>query len=270
MNLVKIKRDFGDLAFYVEGSGPFLLGISGFGCTHYNFIDLLPELKKHFTVVLIDNRGMGKSDSTKSDYLMKDLALDALAVMDYLKADKFYLAGISMGGFVAQEMMRIGGDRVERLALLCTTSGPPTFHHPVKLSEEQLRQFNMWDPKLQAETITLATVHPTLKKKNPDRLQRIINLRLEHAVDLEEKIRQNRAACTFIDTPFDLSIIKCPTYITAGQEDRFLSPTFPGLFRSVITHAIVELIPETDHYFFLEKPELVSEKLINFFTGKIS
>ena len=64
MKLSKITRDFGDVAFYTEGTGPFLLGLSGFTCSHYNFIDLAPELKKNYTVVLIDNRATGKSSRT--------------------------------------------------------------------------------------------------------------------------------------------------------------------------------------------------------------
>lgn len=269
-----IKRDFGEVSFYTSGNGlerrPYLLGLSGFGCTHYNFIDLVPELEKNFTVVLIDNRGTGKSGRTTSDYLMKDLAEDALAVMDHLNVKTFGLMGISMGGFISQELVKMAPERVSALCLMCTTSGPPTFTHPKKLTEQDLRQLNMWDPQVQAEFMTKATTHPTFQKNDPDRFQRIINLRLEHKVDLEEKIRQNRAAVAFLETPFDLSVIKCPTFAMAGLEDRFLSPTFPGLFRSAIPQTIVELIPETDHYFFLEKPIVVGEKLNNFFKGLVS
>lgn len=270
MNMLKIPREFGDLAFYKSGKGPVLLGLSGFTCSHYNFIDLLPELESNFTVVLIDNRATGKSSGTTKDYLIKDLALDALAVMDHLEISHFGLMGISMGGFIAQEIMKLDGKRVSALALMCTTSGPPTFHHPRKLTEEELRQMSIWEPRTFAEAMTKATVHPTLIKKNPNQFQRIINLRLENPMPLEEKIRQNKAAVNFIETPFDLSIIKCPVLAMAGEHDRFLSPTFPGLFRSAIPQAEVELIPETDHYFFLEKPKLVAEKLTNFFKGKIS
>lgn len=269
MNVSKISRDFGDVAFYVEGSGPYLLGLSGFTCSHYNFIDILPELKKNFTVVLIDNRATGKSSPTKQDYKMVDLAKDALAVMDHLNVKTFGLMGISMGGFIAQELVKMAPERVSALSLMCTTSGPPTFEHPRKLTEQELRQMSVWEPRTFAEAMTKATVHPTLIKNNPEQFQRIINLRLENPMDLEEKIRQNRAAVEFISTPFDLSVIKCPTFVMAGQEDRFLSPTFPGIFRSAIPQAIVELIPETDHYFFLEKPKLVAEKLNNFFQGKV-
>lgn len=269
MNRFAIKREFGDLAFFTKGSGPYLLGLSGFGCTHYNFIDLVPHLEKDFTVVLIDNRGVGNSSATNSAYKMADLAADALAVMDHLNAKTFGVMGISMGGFIAQELIKLAGDRVSALSLMCTTSGPPTFDHPKVLTETDLRAFEVWDKKTQAEFMTKGTTHPTLLEKSPGTFQRIVNLRVENPVDIEEKVRQNNAAVEFLRTPFDLSIIKCPTYALAGAEDRFLSPEFPALFKTVIPQAELELIPETDHFFFLEKPEVVGPKLNNFFQGKV-
>ena len=265
-----LKLEFGELGYIVEGEGPTLLGLSGFGCSHYNFIDLVPELSKHFKVVLIDNRATGKSSGTKEDYLMKDLASDALKLMDHLGVKTFGLMGISMGGFIAQELVKMAPERVSALTLMCTTSGPPSFHHPKKLTEQDLRGLAVWDPKELAGFMTKATTHPSLLKNDPDRYQRIVNLRIEHKMDLEEKIRQNKAAVAFLETPFDLSVIKCPTYILGGEHDRFLNPSFPGMFRSVIKQAIVELIPETDHYFFLEKPKLVGEKINQFFKGTIA
>ncbi len=270
MIMSKISRDFGDLAFYKSGTGPVLLGLSGFTCSHYNFIDLLPHLEENFTVVLIDNRATGKSSPTNSDYEIRNLAEDALAVMDHLGVQSFGLMGISMGGFIAQELVRLAPKRVSALSLMCTTSGPPTFNHPRKLTEEELRQMAQWDPKVFAELMTKATVHPTLIEKNPAQFQRIINLRLENPMDLEEKIRQNKAAVRFLETPFDLTIIKCPVLAMAGSDDRFLSSTFPSVFKSVLPQTEVQLIEETDHYFFLEKPEVVASKLNSFFAGKIS
>lgn len=269
MNLSKINRGFQEIAFYTEGTGPYLLGLSGFGCDHYNFIGLVPELKKHYTIVLIDNRATGNSGPTNSDYKMKDLALDALAVMDSLNVKKFGVMGISMGGFISQELTRLAPERVTALALMCTTSGPPAFDHPKKLTEDDLRKGDQYDKKWYAEFMTGFTTHESLLKNDPDRFQRIVNLRLERTMDLEEKIRQNRAAVEFLETPFDLSVLKCPVYAIAGESDRFVSPESPAIFKKAIPHTQTELFKETDHYFFLEKPVMVAEKLHNFFQGKV-
>lgn len=271
MNLHYLKRDFGDLAFYKAGDGPLLLGLSGFACSHYNYIDLVDELKKHFTVVLIDNRGMGKSAKTTEDYSIKSLAEDALAVMDSLSAKTFGVMGISMGGFIAQELCLLAPERVSALSLMCTTSGPPHFFHPTKLTEEGLRQFNTFDPLIQAQYATMGTVHPTLATIHPDRFQRILNLRLEHKADIEETVRQNKAAVTFIEKETDLSSFCMPVLAMAGKEDRFVSPESPDVFKKIMTKTNVETewIAEADHFFFLEKPAEVSAKLISFFKGKL-
>lgn len=270
MQGLKISRDFGEVCFYKAASNdevntPYLLALSGFGCTHYNYLDLIPELIKNFNIVLIDNRGMGESSKTLSQYSLRDVAADALAVMDELKIKTFGLMGISMGGFIAQELIALAPDRVRAVSFLCTLSSGPDFIKPVALTEAGLRQFNTLDKALRAELSTNATVHPTLKEKNPTQYKRIVDLRIENTADLEECIRQNNAAIGFLETPFDLSVIKCPTLAMAGAEDRFVSPENTKAFAKNIKQCQITKIPEADHFFFLEKPKEVGSALNRFF-----
>jgi 3-oxoadipate enol-lactonase len=175
MQAQSIKRNFGDLTYFVTGSGPALLGLSGFGCSHYNYIDLLPELTKNFTVVLIGNRGIGESSKTEANYNLKDVACDALAVMDHLKVQTFGLMGISMGGFIAQELYALAPLKISAISFMCTLSSGADFTAPAHLTEEGLRLFDTFDIATQAEYSTMATVHPTLKEKNPAQYKRIFD-----------------------------------------------------------------------------------------------
>ena len=64
-------------------------------------------LKNNFRIIRFDNRGLGMSDWMKSwsnsnSYSLNDMALDALAVTNHLKVDKFHLIGYSMGGMISQ------------------------------------------------------------------------------------------------------------------------------------------------------------------------
>lgn len=265
MQVGTITRDFGELTYYVEGTGPALLGLSGFGCSHYNYLDLLPELTKNFTVVMIDNRGMGASSKTTTDYSLRDVASDALLVMDYLKINEFGLMGISMGGFLAQELYALAPNRVKALAFMCTLSSGPDFIHPVSITEEGLRQFNTIDVAMQAEFSTMGTVHPSLKEKNPEQYKRIVDYRIKFKADIEELVRQNKAAVAFLSKPFDLSIIKCPTLAMAGANDRFVNPENTKVFQKNIKQCVTALVDETDHFFFLEKPDVVAKNLSRFF-----
>jgi 3-oxoadipate enol-lactonase len=268
MQAVVINRDFGELSYYRLGlndARPVLLGLSGFGCSYYNYIDLLPELIKDFQVVLIDNRGIGKSDKTKFEYTLRDVAMDALAVMDELKIKSFGLMGISMGGFIAQELIALAPERVKGVSFMCTLSSAPDFIHPVNITEDGLRKFNTLDIKMQSEFSTAQTVHPSLKEKKPDQYQRIINLRIENIADLEETIRQNNAAVAFLKRPFDLSVIQCPVLVMSGADDRFVDSRNTEVFKRHISNCKSILIEESDHFFFLEKPKEVALNLVQFF-----
>ena len=64
-------------------------------------------LKNNFRIIRFDNRGLGLSDwmknwSNSNSYSLNDMALDALAVTNHLKVDKFHLIGYSMGGMISQ------------------------------------------------------------------------------------------------------------------------------------------------------------------------
>jgi pimeloyl-ACP methyl ester carboxylesterase len=76
-----------------------------------------------FDVVLHDQRGLGLTEIPEGPYAMADYSADAIALLDHLEWDTCRVVGISFGGMVAQEFAVTVPDRVERLALLCTSSG---------------------------------------------------------------------------------------------------------------------------------------------------
>ena len=111
--------------FYFErtGSGPRLLFCNGSGATLADAAPLLAELGKHFDVLAADQRGLGRTSLPRAPYDMADLAADAVALTDHLGWERFSVLGISFGGMVAQELAVTVPGRIERLALLCTSSG---------------------------------------------------------------------------------------------------------------------------------------------------
>jgi len=106
------------------GSGPRLLVINGTGSdlrTKPNILD--SPWARDFDLVSYDHRDLGRSTRVDAQPVMADFATDATAVLDAVGWDSCVVVGISFGGMVAQELAIRSGDRVERLALLCTSSG---------------------------------------------------------------------------------------------------------------------------------------------------
>lgn len=112
-----------DIYFERSGSGPRLLYINGSGSTLERARPTLDALRPHFDLAAHDQRGLGLTEVPTAPWAMVDHARDALALADHLGWESFRLFGISFGGMVAQEVAVTAPDRVERLALLCTSPG---------------------------------------------------------------------------------------------------------------------------------------------------
>lgn len=114
-----------DIAIERVGSpgGPRLLLLNGSGMTMASAALLRKPLEATFDLVTFDYRAMGLTTIPTEPFTMADCAADALAVVDHVGWDTCRVVGISFGGMVAQELAATAPDRVERLALLCTSPG---------------------------------------------------------------------------------------------------------------------------------------------------
>lgn len=241
-----------------------LLCLSGFGCSHYNFLDLAAELKEDFFLVLIDNRGLGKSSPVENEYELEEVALDALEVMEQLGQEKFHLAGISMGGFLAQMIALEAEEKLLSLSLLCTTSGGSEFIPLPELTEESLKGFYALEEPRRTELAVLGTVHPDLPREI---FNHICEVRREHPVVVEQVLKQKRAVDRFLKQPIKLESIGVKTLVLTGEEDRFVNPKNAERLAAQIPHSLLKTIPKCDHYFFMEKPQEVALEIKQFIQG---
>src|SRR3954462_5056509 len=99
----------------VEGEGPPLLLIPGNGMDRSCFRDQLPEFSKHFRCITYDMRGIGESTVTPANYTVRDMAKDALGLLDGLGIERAHIAGYSLGGCIGQEMALDAPKRVASL-----------------------------------------------------------------------------------------------------------------------------------------------------------
>jgi 3-oxoadipate enol-lactonase len=106
-----------------RGSGPPLLFLNGSGATLAGSGLLVGPFADRFDLLAHDQRGLGRTTVPPGPYAMADYAADAAALLDHVGWDRCRVAGISFGGMVAQELAVTHPERIERLALLCTSAG---------------------------------------------------------------------------------------------------------------------------------------------------
>lgn len=105
------------------GSGPPLLLLHGYAQTHALWHKVAPRLAQRFTVVAADLRGYGDSGKPPSDashepYSKRAMARDAVALMDHLGHERFFLAGHDRGARVSHRLAVDHAPRVRRVAVL--------------------------------------------------------------------------------------------------------------------------------------------------------
>ena len=109
--------------YEIAGDGPRVLFFNGSGATLKTSRPIIDALAKHCTVLAHDQRGLGETSVPDGPYTMQHYAQDGAALLDHVGWQTCSVVGISFGGMVAQEFAVTFPQRVERLALLCTSAG---------------------------------------------------------------------------------------------------------------------------------------------------
>jgi pimeloyl-ACP methyl ester carboxylesterase len=101
----------------VGGDGPPLLLIHGWPGSWYYWRLVMPALARDFTVVAVDQRGIGLSDKPEDGYDTATLANDLVGLMDALGHERFAVVGVDTGLLIGYAVAADHPDRVVRLAL---------------------------------------------------------------------------------------------------------------------------------------------------------
>jgi pimeloyl-ACP methyl ester carboxylesterase len=104
--------------YHDEGTGFPIVWIHGFPFSSKIFE---PQLTiDQFRHIRVDLRGFGKTPPPEGETSMATYARDVLDVMDDAKIDRAVIAGLSMGGYIAMQLLRDASERVAALLLLDT------------------------------------------------------------------------------------------------------------------------------------------------------
>jgi pimeloyl-ACP methyl ester carboxylesterase len=118
-NLRRVAVNGVNLAVDVRGNGPAILFIHGYPFDHAIWEHVVASLDGWMRIAP-DLRGMGQSDAPDLGYSMSTYAEDLLALLNTLGVDRAVLCGLSMGGYIAFEMLRLARERVRGLILMDT------------------------------------------------------------------------------------------------------------------------------------------------------
>ncbi len=268
---MRVRTDDGvNLAAIVEGSGPGLVLVHGFGGAKEDFADHLALLARDHTVVTFDHRGHGESDqpSDPAAYSLPRLRADTLAVADAAGLSGFRLLGHSMGGMVARGIALTQAERVEALVMMDTSPGPIPGFDPALMEIAATVALDQGKDELKA-LLDLANTLDT------PAFQRVVLQRPGYQEFQDRKWEQLSAvmwgamARELAYQPDDLEAmraINCPALVIVGEQDA----PFVGVSRQMaetIPHASLAVIPDAGHSPQFENPDAWFDALRGFLSS---
>lgn len=200
----------------------------------------------------------GAADCLVADLTRHDTVAGLAADVLEQAPERFALAGLSMGGSVALEIMRLAPERVLRLALLDTQARPDTPEITARRRPLMaLAEAGGLDEV--ARRLLPVLLHPS-RLAEPEPTGTVLQMARE--IGQDAFLRQERALIARPDRRPDLGAIACPTLVLAGREDA-LTPLDRQLeLAHGIPDATLVLVPGCGHLAPLERPEAVNRQLL--------
>jgi pimeloyl-ACP methyl ester carboxylesterase len=253
-----------EIYYEIHGKGEPLILIMGLRRNAEWWYRQIPDLSKHFRVLVFDNRGAGRTEKPVMDYSIRLFAEDTVGLMESLDIKKTHILGVSMGGYIAQELVINYPERVMNLILGCTSSGG---ERAVLMSPERLKKFTA-NEGLSPEQILQKDMDIYFSDKfvreNPEWIKEFIEISLRYYQPLDAFMRQFNA-CLRHDTVNRLSQITVPTLITSGDDDPLVPHENSRILKELIPHAELIFFPGKRHCFFIEEAERFNQIAINFY-----
>jgi pimeloyl-ACP methyl ester carboxylesterase len=182
----------------------------------------------------------------------------ASSILELAPARHLVLLGLSLGGYVAFEIMRQAPERVGGLVLLDTTARPDSPEASAK--REALIQLAATDLDAVTEQLLPLLSHPDLM--NLPSVRGVIQS-MATGMGKEVFARQQRAIMGRPDSRPTLKTIACPTLVICGEDDLITPPELAKEIADGIKHAKLEIIAQCGHLSTLDQPEIVCDLLLD-------
>jgi len=257
------------LAVETCGSGLPLVLLHAFPLDHRMWQRVLP-LADHLRLVIPDQRGFGESaggdDSAPGPASIEQLAEDVVGLLDALHvSEPAVIAGVSMGGYVAQQVAARHPDRVHSL-ILCDTKFAADTPEARAGRTDLAARVGRVGQRILAEAMIpnllakASTVDTPAKRNGVEQLL--------HEMITRQPVATIQAALAALGQRPDMTAAmqQCnlPVLLVCGAEDTITPPAVMQTMEELLPRGRLLVVPEAGHLVPLEAPDIFCEAVLAF------
>jgi pimeloyl-ACP methyl ester carboxylesterase len=264
-------------AFTDAGEGPAILLLHGYPFDRSMWHDQIDVLKASgFSAIAPDLGGLGampskrqsvqqdkrgQAESYRTINTMDEMARDAAALLDQLHVTEVVVCGLSMGGYVAFEFLKLFPSRVHALILAGTRAPADNEKEKQARFEQAHRMLTEGMEPIAASTLPKLLAARTLKEK-PEVVKRVRDMILK--TDPAGAAAAQRGMAARRDFSNDLSQIGVPTLIMVGRDDSIRPVADAEFMQRGIRNSQLEIVEDAAHMTNMEQPEVFNKAMLAF------
>lgn len=262
------SSDGAQIYYEERGKGEPLILLHGHSLDTRMWDKQFKAFAKKYHVVRFDFRGYGRSSSQREDFQLTHLG-DLLTVMDSLHIDKAHIVGLSMGAFVASDMLAVAPERM--LSCVLASGGMKTYKGPS-------------EPMDEAEKAKRYKEIAALKEKGVDRMKaewlealiasggsnresmrKPLKKMIDHwtawqPLHLEPRVIVAKDGLE----RFKRGLCQVPTlFLVGGAELKGKEPSRPWMME-YLPHSELQVVPDSGHMMNMEQPEAFNLTVLTF------
>lgn len=257
MAFVRINDVLLHYRLHGQAGRPVIVLVNSLGTDARIWDDVIEILSSSYRIVSYDKRGHGLSDAPQGEYSLADHVADLAGLLDDLGVERVALAGVSVGGLIAQGFALHHPERLCAL-VLCDTA-------------PKLGDADLWNERIAAvrgdglpaiaQAVMERWFSAQFVKNEPDALSgwRSLFLRADPA-------GYCGTCATLRDTDLTdrVGTIACPTLVVVGEDDLSTPPELVRAGAAAIPGARFEIIAGAGHIPMIEQPEKLASLIANF------
>ena len=268
---MKIKANNISMNYEVSGDGKWLTLIHGAGDNLEAWWNQVPTLSRSYRVLTYDVRGHGQTETPPAEYNIGLLVQDLYELLKALNVPETYILGYSMGGRIALGLALAHPEMVK--ALILANSGVA----PIQRSEEEMKQMmEMRQRQMEIvekqglgpamDEMTTRALSPGFAEKKPEVFAHYKEIRLKNDPRAYLTLMK---AMPWAAPPPDVSALKLPTLIIAGEHDLLTGPEAAKASQRLIAGSKLVVMP-TGHAAAIEQPDEFNKAVLDFLAGLTS